>query len=191
MLERCGQGEPELDLVVLERPGERRAEVCHLGKDDLRLLLVRDVSVERSRDRERAVVRSMPLAQRLHVGQLRQPLERKLTNRLQHEKARSCERLDKARLHERAERFDRRLGDDLRRLERERSRKHRELREQLLQFRREKVVTPFDRAAQGSLAFRRVARSAGEERQPAVESLEQRPRIHRSQACCRKLERKR
>lgn len=184
-LEGRRQPQPELDLVVLDRPRERGAEVVEIRiepPEPARVVGAREPHLRVTGETEE--MSGVREAHRLELSQLLQALERELADRLQHEEARlpldALDRPQQALGDERVEPVQdhvRGLDTDegaLGRVEREPADEDRRARQQGLLGRREQAVAPVDRAAQGPLAVGEIAGAAREQVEPLVKPREQR-----------------
>ena len=169
--ERPGQLERALGIVLVA-PLERRPQVVVVELEARRPLLFR---LEPMRVRVLGELREV-------VGVTAVPLvafellARELADRLEQQEAVVADRLQQTEVDERRERVEVGVADVLRGFEREAAGEDGEAGEQLLRLLREQVVAPLDRRAERPLAFRRVARAAGEQRQRALQAREQRLR---------------
>jgi len=123
--------------------------------------------------RQRGVVAGVPLPHGVLVVGGRQLLARVLANRLEKEEAAVAQCLQQARVLERRHRVEVGAADLLGRGEREAAREDPELSEEPLARIVEKLVAPGERLAQRALARRRVACARRQQRQSAVEPMQQ------------------
>ena len=191
VLQRNGQAQPELGALGAKRPGERGTDVVVLRDDEVvaHRAFGLDVQVGALGQVEEEL--GVPETEVVLLGARLEQLRGQLPDRLERQKAIAARRLEQARFDERVQLVERRLRDRLGRLEREAAREDGKPGEHVLQARFEQLVAPLDGGTERALALRRVAAPGREQRQAAVEPLEQRRRAQRAEPRCGELQRER
>src|SRR5436190_9173800 len=188
-----GQREPEATArkSLFQRPVQRSADVVALRDDELVAHRPRSLDEKVRRARELRQVVEEARSQFVSFAARLEQLACELPDRLQHPEAAALPAAEQALLEQRLERVEVGLAHLLGRLDREAAGEDGEAAEQLLFRLVKELVAPLDRRAQRPLALRRVSSAAREDRQRALEALEQ--LVGREQARARRgeLDRKR
>ena len=187
-----GAGQLELGVrVVSRKPLERGTKVVVVGLEALRALGFGLHAPRITLGGERAKCVCVAAPQLLGFGRSLELLGGVFPDRLQHQEAILGDRLQQAEVDERRHRVEVRVADLLGDRERKAPEKDRETREETFRAFVEEVVAPFDRRPERSLPFGGVARAAGEQRQSAIEALQERLRAEELRASSGQLDRQR